>query len=276
MPITINSSIVGTLTRSLGKSTKSLNTSLQRLSSGIRVNNADDDPGGLGVVSNMAAQIRAANRAIRNTNDAVSLTQVADDALAETNNNLQRMLELATAATSSTYLTADRANMNIEFQLLAAEILRTARGVTYNNKSLLMGSVVGSVFQVGTYSGTDNGISLTIYSATPSGIGVSGFTSLGGTDGTSASLAIVLVDYAIASVATIRARIGAVQSRLNSALDNVTSYSNNMTQALSNAQDADVSQETSNMARQTILQQVGAAVIAQANLQMKQVLTLLG
>ncbi|MBF0135127.1 MAG: flagellin FliC [Magnetococcales bacterium] len=275
MPITINSNMAALLAiNAVNNTTKSLATSLQRLASGVRINSAKDDPGGLAIASKMISQIRGSNQALRNTNDAISLTQVADDAMAETTSNLQRMRELAVQASNATYLTADRANMNLEFQSLSSEILRVAQETKYNSIGLLMGSFTGKMIQIGPMSG--DLVSLTFLSATPSGVGVSTDTSLGGTDGTAATLAITLVDNAITSVSNIRATIGALQSRLSSSASNLTSYAENMTVANGNVMDADISLETSKLARNAILQQMGVAVIAQANLQAKQVLNLLG
>ncbi|MBF0154760.1 MAG: flagellin FliC [Magnetococcales bacterium] len=274
MPITINSNLMSLrASLALDNTNKSLNTSLRRLSSGVRINSSEDDASGLGVASRMASQIRGANQAIRSTNDAISLIQVADGALSETADNLQSMRALAVSAANSTYLTSDRANMNLEFQALVAEILRVAQGITYNNTYLLSGGFTNKPVQVGANSG--DFISITLLSATPTGIGISANVSLGGTDGTTATAAITLVDNAINSVSYIRALVGAQQSRLQSAASIATYYSDAVASAHSGIYDTDISMETSNLARLTILQQMGVAMIAQANLQPQMVLSLL-
>ncbi|MBF0426401.1 MAG: flagellin FliC [Magnetococcales bacterium] len=274
MPIVMNSNLASLKAiRALGDTNKALGTTLARLSSGIRVSTAGDDASGVGVASRMLSQIRGANQAVRNANDAISLAQVADSGLSETVSNLQSMRVLAVAAANSSYLTADRANMNLQFQALVADIQRVAQGIAYNNTYLLSGGFANMNIQIGANSG--DVLSLTFLSATSSGLGISGNVSLGGSDGTTATAAITLVDNAIASVSYIRAVVGAQQTRLQNAVSFTSSYSDTMTSSYSNVADTDISQETSNLARLTIIQQVGVAIVAQANLQPQMVLSLL-
>ncbi|MBF0625322.1 MAG: flagellin FliC [Magnetococcales bacterium] len=273
MPLTINTNPTALIIRKqLDKSTIGLNRSLERLATGLRVNRAADDPGSIGVAAKLTSQIRGSAQARRNANDAISLIQVADGALAETANALQRMRELAVQASNSTYTTADRDNLDEEFQELVSEINRLALGTEYNDKVLLMGSFTNHPFQIGTMSGDQ--ISITIASARQSGLGISGGVSVGGS-GVEATAAITHVDNALTSVADIRANLGAMQSRLEMIVATLGNTESLLTAARSNIMDADISEETSNLTRNTILQQAGTAVLAQANLSPNMVLTLL-
>ncbi|MBF0154816.1 MAG: flagellin FliC [Magnetococcales bacterium] len=265
MAFVINTNIAALLAqRNLSDSTRMLGQSFKRLSTGLRVQSAQDDAGGLSIATRLSSRIRGLNQALRNANDGISLTQVADGALEETTNALQRMRELAVQASNGSYTTSDRANIQLEVSALIDEIDRIASKTEFNNQFPLMGSVLNMRLQVGAASG--DYLSVTIASATKSGIGIP-LVSVGGTSAAPANSAITVIDAAIDSVSSIRAYLGAMQTRLESVVANLTNTSDNMTQAHSRIVDADMAKETSVMTRNAILQQAGVAVLAQANQQ---------
>ncbi|MBF0194902.1 MAG: flagellin FliC [Magnetococcales bacterium] len=275
MPITINSSIASLhARRSLEKNTSALNVSLSRLSSGLRINSASDDASGLALSTRMTAEILSANAAIRNTNDGISLLQVADSALAETTTALQRIRELAVQANTSTISGSDQNDLQLEVTQLMSEIQRISTTTNYNNVNLLDGtySVAIGKFQIGADGGQT--LAFSIAGASVAKIGAStGTTNDSLSVGSAAynlgyiASAIVNVDTAIDSVASIRAQIGAYQSRLESVVNTLGSVVEVTEVARSRITDADIAQETADMTRLTILQQAGIAVLAQANQQ---------
>jgi flagellin len=275
MPITINSSIASMhARRSLEKNTSALNVSLSRLSSGLRINSAADDAAGLALSTRMTSEILGANAAIKNANDGISLMQLADGALLETTTALQRIRELAVQANTSTISGADQNNLQLEVNELVAEIQRISTTTDFNDINLLDGtySATGNIFQIGT-DGTQT-MTASIAGASVAKLGIStGANHLAMSVGSGAynagdiASAINSVDVAIDSVSAIRAQIGAYQSRLDSVVNSLNNVVEVTEVARSRITDADVAQETANMARLTILQQAGIAVIAQANQQ---------
>ncbi len=269
MALTINTNVASlNAQRNLGSSQGALNTSMQRLSSGLRINSAKDDAAGLAISDRMTSQIRGLNQAVRNANDGISLAQTAEGALDETTNLLQRMRELAVQSANDTNTTSDRASLNQEFQSLVDEIDRIAETTTFNGKVLLSGGYSAianaAVFQVGANAGET--ISVTIGRATASALGddVRMDAASVGTRG-AASVAIANIDKAIEQVDTVRGGLGAVQNRFESTIANLSNVSENLSAARSRILDADIAQETSNMTKQNILQQAGVSVLAQAN-----------
>ncbi|MBF0382134.1 MAG: flagellin FliC [Magnetococcales bacterium] len=275
MAITINASIASMhARRSLDKNTSALNVSLSRLASGLRINSAADDAAGLALSTRMTAEILSANAAIKNANDGISLMQVADSALVETTTALQRIRELAVQANTSTISGTDQNNLQLEVTELMQEIQRISTTTDFNDVNLLDGtySTGANVYQIGT-EGSQT-IAVSIAGASVAKIGAS--TGIGN-DGISVgsgayalgyiASTIVNVDVAIDSVSAIRAQIGAYQSRLESVVNSLSSMAEVTEVARSRITDADIAQETANMAKLTILQQAGIAVIAQANQQ---------
>ncbi|MBF0624273.1 MAG: flagellin FliC [Magnetococcales bacterium] len=258
--------------RNLVRSTNSLNKTFQRLSSGMRINRAADDAAGLSITNRMTAQVRGLNQAVRNANDGISLVQVAEGALDETTNALQRIRELAVQASNGTYTSTDRTSLNQEVQQLISEINRIASQTQFNNSNLLTGSFTAKRFQVGAYSGQI--IMISIGSAAAAHLGVSGL-SLGGS-GMKAMSAISKVDLALNSISDIRSKMGAIQSRFESVISNLSNISENTSAARSRILDADIAAETSNLTSSAILQQAGTSILAQANQQPQMVLQLLG
>ncbi|MBF0621512.1 MAG: flagellin FliC [Magnetococcales bacterium] len=290
MSLSINSNITSlSARRNLSNATSSLGKTFARLSSGLRVNSAADDAAGLSIASKMTAQIRGANQAVRNTNDAISLIQVADGALEETTSALQRMRELSVQAASDTLTTSDRSDLQTELHQLISEINRISADTEFNGQNLLGGSAAGGYSTAGTTAfkfmiGADAGqtIDLTINAAAASTVGILldgtnlHFSATGAETGASfAASAITTLDTAIASISDIRATLGATQNRLESAASSLTNMSENTESARSRIMDADIAEETSNLTRNSILQQAGTAVLAQANQQPQLALMLL-
>ena len=286
MPQVINTNMMSLNSqRALNKSQLSMQTSLERLSSGLRINRARDDAAGLAITERITSQVRGLEQAVRNANDGISLVQTAEGAMEEVVNALQRMRELAIQAKNGTYNASDRSSLNDEYQALRAEVVRIARTAEFNNVSLLGQSTTLSL-QVGWENGANNVITLDvspIMSASFAAGGVLSATgaSAGSTNRTSiltvagASIAIARMDSAISTITEARADFGAVQNRLESAVRNMENVIENQSAARSRIQDADFARETANLTRTQILQQAGTAMLAQANQLPQNVLSLL-
>lgn len=262
--------------RLLNKSNQALSTTFSRLASGLRVNGAKDDAAGLTISTRMSAQIRGLNQAQRNANDAISLSQVAEGALDETSSALQRMRELAVQASNDTYTSADRATLQKEVNQLVAEVQRIATQTQFNSMNLLTGSFDNKSFQVGAFSG--QAVTFSIGSASVEALGISSATGAGLDISTygAQSTAINALDAALASVSDIRATLGSLQNRFDSTISNLSNVAENLTASNSRIVDADIAEETAKLARNAILQQAGAAILAQANQQPQLALQLLG
>jgi flagellin len=250
--------------RNLSTSSLSLARSMERLSSGLRVNSAKDDAAGMSIAERMDAQARGMNVAIRNSNDAISLAATAEGALGSIANNLQRMRELAVQASNGTNTTSDVASLNAEFQLLAAENTRVAGSAKFNGNAVIAASTF--TFQVGANSGDTISVAASAYTGSS--------TSLGATY-TDAALEISKLDTDINNVSTARANWGATQNRFESVISNLRISAENTTASRGRIVDADYAQETSNLSRAQVLQQAGTAMVAQANQAPNGVLALL-
>ncbi len=287
---TINTNVMSlNAQRNLSASQGSLATSMQRLSSGLRVNSAKDDAAGLAIAERMNAQVKGMNVAIRNANDGISLAQTAESALGSIGNNLQRMRELAVQAANDTNSASDRTALNTEFQALAVENARVISSTQFNNQALLTGTGGAAgvfTFQVGAESAADNQIAVTTTNiATAMTAATQGPTaSLGATSGTppvtaitgaSARAAMTALDTAINVVTSARSDFGAVQNRFQSVISNLQVASENQAAARGRIMDADFAKETANLSRGQILQQAGTAMVAQANQLPQGVLALL-
>ena len=280
MSLIINTNIASlNAQRNLGTSQSSLATSMQRLSSGLRVNSAKDDAAGLAIAERMNAQIRGMNVAIRNANDGISLSQTAEGALGKIGDNLQRMRELAVQAANDTNGADDRTALDNEYKQLAAENARVIANTMFNGQALLTGAGgTGGVFtfQVGANSAADNQISITTTNiATGMGTNTQGAAATLGTDATAARTAMDDIDTALTAVNGARSTLGASQSRFEAVISNLQVAAENQTAARSRIVDADFAAETANLSRAQILQQAGTAMVAQANQLPQQVLTLL-
>ena len=266
--------------RNLSGSQMSLATSMQRLSSGLRINSSKDDAAGLSIAERMNSQVRGMNVAIRNSNDGISLAQTADGALAQVGNSLQRMRELAVQARNSTNSSSDKDSLNKEFSQLQAEIGRVLGGTTFNGKHMLGADATTLNFQVGANTTTNDTVAIKttdmtkdakITAVTNTSTAVISAAATSGAIGT----VIDNIDQAIDDVNATRATFGATQSRFDSIISNLQSGVENQSSARSRIMDADFASETANMSRANVLQQAGTAMIAQANQQPQQVLSLL-
>jgi len=273
MAISINSNISSlNAQRNLSKTQSSLQTSLQRLSSGLRINSAADDAAGLAIATTMNAQVRGMNQATRNANDGISLVQTADGALNETTNILTRMRELAVQSASGTLNDAtDRSYISNEFVQLQSEIDRIAGSTQFNKQNLLdgTGGAAGDgsfAIQVGAGTTANDQITITIADSTAKTLGVDATTAkIDVTSATNSTAAITAIDSALDTVNGIRSNLGSYQNRLTSTINNLQVAMENTSSAQSRIQDVDVASETANMTRANILSQAGVAILAQAN-----------
>jgi len=271
----------------LSRSASSLETSIARLSSGLRVNSAKDDAAGLAIAERMTAQIRGFDVAARNANDGISLLQVADGALGKITDNLQRMRELGVQAKNGTLNDTDRLNLNREFTELANEVGRVATGTTFNDNNVFSSAQKSVELQIGSGNDaadtlnvnlTDDGLAAgndlqtTLGGATQALI----VTAMGGVDtAANAETAIDTIDTAIDDITNLRATVGAGLSRLEQVVGSLETTSSNLSSARGRIMDADFAKETANLTRSQILQQAGTAMLAQANQLPNNVLSLL-
>lgn len=275
MPQTINTNIASlNAQRNLNASQSSLATSMQRLSSGLRVNSAKDDAAGLAIAERMNTQVRGMNVAIRNSNDAISLAQTAEGAIGKVGDMLQRMRELAVQSANATNGSSDRISLDQEFQALADEIDRTLKSTKFNGLEILASNAGAQGFQVGANSGEV----ITVTTATLSGhasiTAVTGPSSAISSVG-SASAALGAIDNALELLNSERATYGAAQNRFEAVISSLQVAAENQAAARSRIMDADFAAETANLSRAQILQQAGTAMVAQANALPQQVLQLL-
>jgi len=272
MAMTINTNVSSlNAQRNTLNTQNSLATSMQRLSSGLRVNSARDDAAGLAIADRMNTQVRGMNVAIRNANDGISLAQVAEGGLAAMGDMMQRMRELAVQAINSTNTTGDIVTLNQEFSQLRDEVNRTISAVQFNGTSLFT-ATANFDFQVGANSGQTITIAGTALNINASTGGMSGVTQAGGgatglvTATNSANAGVLTaLDTALATLNATRATLGAVQSRFENTINFLRTAVENQSAARGRIMDADFAAETANLSRAQILQQAGTAMIAQAN-----------
>jgi flagellin len=275
MGMTINTNVLSiNAQRNADNNSNSLATSLQRLSSGLRVNSAKDDAAGLAIASKMDSQARGMNVAIRNSNDGISLVQTAESGMAVIGDMMQRMRELAVQATNGTNTSGDLSAINQEYSQLWSEINRTMSSVQFNSTSLLNATSAFS-FQIGANSGQTVSIASSDISITAGVGGMSGASALNTTTTSANASAIDAISTAITAINSSRATLGAIQNRFNYTVSFLQSASENQQAARGRIMDADFAQETSNLSRAQILQQAGTAMVAQANQLPQGVLALL-
>ena len=296
--------------RNLSTSQSSLSQSMQRLSSGLRVNSARDDAAGLAIAERMSAQIKGMNVAVRNANDGISLAQTAEGALGKIGDNLQRMRELAVQSRNATNSDGDRANLQKEFKQLQQEIDRTVKGTKFNGTALFAsGASTTLSFQVGAgtdatdrididgavlgggTAGTATVVDSTAATAdadllatvTSNWDGTNGISIGGGASGAATNIATTsqiddannVIDKALDTINDKRAAFGASQNRFEAVISNLQTNIENQTASRGRIVDADFATETANLSRSQILQQAGTAMVAQANQLPQQVLSLL-
>lgn len=285
MAITIGSNIASLQAqRRLSQATESLGTTYEKLSSGQRINKASDDAAGLAIADSLRANQRVATVAIRNANDGISTIGIADAALGEIGNVLSRLAELAEQSANGVFSTVQRSALQNEFTALGSEIERIAVTTEFNGVKLLSGNSQ-LILQVGFNSASTSQISYTGVQGTLNALGLAGSNqsalsfSINGisiTEGQSASrLALDAVNQAISSLASTRGVLGAAESRLRVAINNLSVARENFAAAESRIRDVDVAVEAAELTRLNILQQAGAAVLAQANQQPQLALSLI-
>ena len=247
----------------------SLNTAMERLSSGKRINSAKDDAAGSAIATRMDAQVRGLNQAARNANDGISLAQTAEGAMNEVSNILVRMRELSVQAANGTATGSDRASIQTEVTALIGQIDDIAGRTDFNGQNLFDAAGTFSI-QTGTDSGQTVDFDFVSLNTTGLGIAAIDMSTAAG-----ASTAMGLLDTAIGTVATQRADTGAVQNRLEATVNNLSSTAINLTDAKSRIEDADFSAESTKMAAAQILSQASTAMLAQANQSQQGVMQLL-
>lgn len=261
--------------RSLNATQGALAVTAQRLSTGLRINSARDDPAGLAISERLRAQISGLNVAARNVNDAISMAQVGDSATGSVVDSLQRMREIAVQASNGTLTSSDRANLEQEFDALQSEVSSVISGTNFNGISLLSASTSTSI-QVGANAGeTLTVTSASLSSLTGAGSVTASTTTVSGANGSNATAAITALDTAIATATSAQATWGAYESRLESTYSSITSNAETLSAARGRIVDADYAAETSNRARLSLLQEAGIAMLAQANASPMKVLSLL-
>ena len=289
MPQTINTNLASlNAQRNLSTSQSSLAVSMQRLSSGLRVNSAKDDAAGLAIAERMQSQVRGMNVAIRNANDGISMAQTAEGAMGKVADSLQRMRELAVQSANDTNSVSDKDSLDLEFGELAKEIQRVLGGTTFNSKSILSADPgvagVDYSFQIGANTSGHDTITITTPNLTEDTdilavAGPADGSTRASIDGNQTSDGIRLVmdaiDKAIDKINSQRAVMGASQSRFESVIGNLQISVENQSAARSRIMDTDFAAETANLSRAQILQQAGNAMVAQANALPQQVLKLL-
>ncbi|MBY0582286.1 MAG: flagellin FliC [Sphingomonas sp.] len=250
------------------RASNALSKSIERLSTGKRINSAGDDAAGLAIASSFTSQIRGQNQAIRNANDGIALAQTADGSLNEATNILQRIRELAVQSASGTYSDANRTNLQTEVGELTSQLSDIINNSTFNDVTLFAAADTTITIQTG--SGSSDTVDLTI-----TGLDLTDAIASDISTSAGATTALDDIDTALEAVATTRASLGAGQSRLNSVVNNLTSSVANLTDARSRIEDVDFSTETTELAKQQILSQASTALIAQANQSQQGVLSLL-
>lgn len=287
MPLVVNTNISSlNAQRNLASSSSQLATSLQRLSSGLRVNSAKDDAAGLAIAAGLTSQIRGNTQAVRNANDGISLSQTAEGSLGQVAGNLQRIREIAVQAANGSISDTNRSQLQKEVDQLTQEISRIVSTTEFNGQLLLSGNQA-LTFQVGSEGAATNQVaigsaSLNLASALAdtSGVGSTATGSVGLNTfnvnltavqtinvltSANASANIEALDTDIAQISNSRATFGAIQNRFEAVIANLQNYVENITSSRSRIQDADFALETSQLTRNQILQQAGTAILAQAN-----------
>jgi flagellin len=260
--------------RLLSNTNSQLSKSMERLSSGLRINRAADDAAGLAVSEGMRSQIRGMNVASRNAQDGVSMVQVADGALSNVGDMLQRVRDLAVQASNGTLTDQQRGNLDTEVQQVLTEIGKTGTDTEFNGLKILAGSVATAASAVTLQVGANasQNIAFVIATVSASDLGISGIAV---STAASASAAIASLDAAINTVTTNRANLGAIQNRLESTISRLGMTSENVQAAESRIRDADMASEMIDFTKNQILQQSGTAMLAQANQAPSSILSLL-
>ncbi len=259
--------------RQLFDSGNALSTSFERLSSGFRINRAADDAAGLQISDRLTTQVQGLNQAVRNANDAISLTQTAEGALGEVTNSLQRIRTLAVQSQNGINSSADRASLQKEVTALKNEISRIASDTQFANIDILKGD-----FSASFLVGANGGQTIDVAIKQTGGFGASGLSLAATTVATAggASAALTAVTNAISTIGAARADLGALQNRFQSTIRNLSNISENVAGARSRIKDTDFASETAELTRNQIVQQASLSVLSQANQRPQTALSLLG
>ena len=266
--------------RNLSATQSALATSVQRLSTGLRVNSAKDDAAGLAIAERMNTQVRGMNVAIRNANDAISLSQTAEGALSKINDMGQRMRELAVQSANATNNETDRASLDAEFQALSAEIKRNLEGTSFNGTKLFS-ALATMTFQVGANNAATDQIAVVTADLTKDTKLTAVLGGAGGAnpadikDAAKSREALEKLDGMLATVNAKRAEFGATQNRFEAVIQTLQVSAENQTAARSRIMDADFASETAALTRAQVLQQAGTSMLSQANSLPNNVLSLL-
>ena len=265
--------------RNLSATQSALATSVQRLSTGLRVNSAKDDAAGLAIAERMNTQVRGMNVAIRNANDAISLSQTAEGSLSKINDMGQRMRELAVQSANATNSDSDRKNLDAEYQALAQEIKRNLAGAAFNGTKLFA-AAAALTFQVGANAATTDQITIKTENLAGDNsivevIGAAGADAASIGTAAGASAALGKLDTMLATVNAKRAEFGATQNRFEAVIQTLQVSAENQTAARSRIMDADFASETAALTRAQVLQQAGTSMLSQANSLPNNVLSLL-
>jgi flagellin len=261
--------------RQLFDVSNSLSTSFERLSSGFRINSAADDAAGLQISDRMTSQVQGLNQAVRNANDAISLSQTAEGALNETTTALQRIRQLAVQSQNGINSSADRVALQKEVSALKAEISRISTDTQFNGVNILNGSF-SAAFLVGANSGQTISVNLSTTNGASLGASGLGVGTIDISTANGASSALTAIDDAISSIGGTRADLGALQNRFQSTIRNLSNISENISAARSRIRDTDFAAETADLTRNQIIQQASTTVLSQANQRPQAALQLLG
>lgn len=262
--------------RNMGINTGNAAKSMEKLSSGLRINRAGDDAAGLSISEKMRAQIRGLDQASRNAQDGISLIQTAEGALNETQSILQRMRELAVQASNDTNVTVDRTAIQQELTSLTSEVNRIAKTTQFNEKNLLNGDLAtsGAKLQIGANASTNLTLEVKISNMDAASLTITS-TSVSVASNTAATTSITNINNAIKAVSTQRSKLGAYQNRLEHTIANLDNASENLQAAESRVRDVDMAKEMMNFSKNNILQQAAQSMLSQANQAPQGVLNLL-
>ncbi|MFA6989944.1 MAG: flagellin, partial [Candidatus Gastranaerophilaceae bacterium] len=266
MSVIVNTNVASLAAqRGLNSATSSLTKSLERLSTGLRINKASDDSAGLSISQKIQTQINGNSQAINNIQDGANMLQIADSSLSVISGDLQRIRELCVQAANGTYGTSERTSILDEIHQRLQDISSSAKTSSFNNIKLLTGAASKLVLQIGAGSSSINRLKLgpALLDATATKLGLNITYTSGSTWlASKASSYINVIDSAITKVTQARSVVGAYENRLSSALDNVTSINQNLTEANSRITDVDIASETSKMTKYQVLQQAATSVLS--------------
>ena len=277
MALTVNTNVASLNTqRNLNASSNALSTSLQRLSTGSRINSAKDDAAGLQISNRLTSQINGLNVAARNANDGISMAQTAEGALQQSTNILQRMRELTLQAGNGSNSAEDKTSLQLEVAELQSELTRIADTTSFGTKKLLDGTASSVTFQVGAYGGAADTITLDFGADMDAATLAVSATEVDVSSATLTTAAMLTsIDAAISTIDSQRATFGAAQNRFENTISNLQNIAENVSASRGRIQDTDFAAETANLSKNQILQQAGTAILAQANQLPQAVLSLL-